>query len=650
MIFIRRLLALLLIPVAVLSIFAVPLVLRVNETVLEPQFWVDQLREADVYESTYSNILPAAVAEASSGQTSGAEFDFTRFNADIVRAAREVVPPEWIQQRVEDALLTVPPYLLGEEDTFILTIPVRDRIVAAAEVLKRETKNEAVYMPLYDEGVDWSAEKAVEGAADIEVPIQVTAAEAAGYIRRVIPPDWLQATIDETVDSVLPYLLGEADEFEITIALGERVDSLAGALRDVLGKADTHDLIVEEVVIPTVSENLSGGINVASGVDFSSEQVLDAVRETLTPDWVAEIQAEIIDGVADYLTGRANTLEFAIELGDRKGAVIDSLLPTVEAELASGFDALEECTVEGLIDVTVTGGNLPMCRPPGMDYDEFLSVSDLDSVAELARMIEPLIPNEFLFGESQFREVAGSEAGETLDEVRGWSLDGLKFTHEDVLENLDPEDVARLDDARADVRDGFTLTEQDLEDALADAGIDISTADFGRRLIATARGLAPLAWVQVAFFLLLVGTLGGRNWGSRLGWGFVTLGIGAGLLWAAAVPLYDGFGSTGWDTARDKALTGADSEVTRLAVELGLNFGRAVTDEFISGLANTGLLLLIISGVGLAAAIVLQARRGGRRRTPEAEAAEAPEAPEAPDSAEAGAPEAPEADPIVESP
>jgi hypothetical protein len=627
MILLRRLFALLLVPVAITSILAVTVVLRVNETLLEPQFWVDQLRAADVYEETYSKILPAAIAaaseDASDDLTSGPDFDFTRFNADIVRIAREVVPPEWIQDQVESALLTVSPYLLGEEDSFSLTIQFGDRIQAAATALKRETKNEAVYGPLYEESIGWAAEKVVEGAEDIEIPIQVTSDEATGYLRRVLPPAWLQSSIDDAVDSALPYLLGSADEFEVTIALGERVDPLAQVLRDVLGKTDLQGLIIEEVVMPTVSQNLNGGIDIVSGVQLGSDEILESVRETLTPDWVAEIQEEIINDFADYLTGRTDTFESTIELGDRKGQVIGNLLPRVEAELASQFDRLPECIIEQARDVDFTDNRLPECRPPEFDYARFISESDVNPIAELTRAIQPLIPDEFDFGEAQLREVAGPEASETLDDVRESARDGLKFSHEDILGNLDPEDIVRFDEVRADLRDGFTLTEEDFEDALTEASVFISTVDRVRGWISIARGLAPLAWMQVAFFLVLVGALGGRNWGSRLGWAFVTLGIGTGVLWATSGPLYDGLGSTGWNTARDEALAQADSEVGRLGIELGLIFVRTVTNEFNSGLASTGLMLLIIAGAGFAIAVVLQATGGSRRRAKESRQADA---------------------------
>ena len=614
MILLRRLLALLLIPFAILSILAVSLVLRVNETLLEPQFWIDQLEEADVYEKAYSELLPAVVAVASEDQTNGAEFDFTRFNSDIVRVAREVVPPEWVQARVEDALLSIPPYLLGEANSFSFTIQFRDRIVAAAEALKRETKNETVYTPLYDEGVDWAAEKAVVGASDFEVPIGVTSEEARGYLRRVVPLEWLQASIDDTVDSVLPYLVGDADGFEITIALGQGVDSLAEVLREVLGKADTHELIIDEVVMPTVSQNLNGGIDVVSGVDLSSEQVLDAVRETLTPDWVAKIQVEIIDGIAGYLTDRADTLEFMIELGDRKDQVLEFLLPRMEEELASQFDSLPDCTVQHAIDAAVSGNQIPKCRPPGMTYDRFVFESGLDPVGSLTDAISPLIPEEFRFGESQLREVIGPESSETLDEVREWARDGLKFTHEDILDTLHPEDIDQVNNARANVKDGYTLTEQDLENALDAVGIDISIVDTVRDSIALARSFAPLAWIEVAFFLLIVGTLGGRNWGSRLGWAFVTLALGAGLLLGLADPVYVEVSSASWDLALEEAIDPGDPEVVRVAGDLGFGFGRAIADEFTSGLARTGIILLIISGAGLGGSVVLQVTDGRSRR------------------------------------
>jgi hypothetical protein len=49
MIWIRRFLALILVLFFVPSLLLTVLALRVNDTVLEPEFWIEELQKADVY-------------------------------------------------------------------------------------------------------------------------------------------------------------------------------------------------------------------------------------------------------------------------------------------------------------------------------------------------------------------------------------------------------------------------------------------------------------------------------------------------------------------------------------------------------------------------------------------------------------------------
>ena len=94
----------------------------------------------------------------------------------------------------------------------------------------------------------------------------------------------------------------------------------------------------------------------------------------------------------------------------------------------------------------------------------------------------------------------------------------------------------------------------------------------------------------------------------------MTLALGAGLLLGLADPVYVEVSSASWDPALEDAIDPGDSEVVRVAGDLGFGFGRAIADEFTSGLARTGIILLIISGAGLGGSVVLQVTDGRSRR------------------------------------
>ena len=596
-------------PVAIASVMGAAAAFRVDQTFLEAGFWTDQLRAVDAYERVYSEVLPAAAADFSEPAPGGAEFDFTRFSADIVRVAREVVPPEWVEAQVEGALLALLPYVAGETYSLSVTIPFRDRTEAAAAALKRETEDPAVYLPLYDEGVSWGAHRVAEATADSEIPIAMTADEAAGFIRRVVPPGWLQASLDEAVDEALPYLVNEADGFETTIELKERVDSLAEVVGEVVGKAGSDDLIIDDVVMPTAARNLEGRTDAVDDAGLTPEQILGAVRDELTPEWAAEIRGQLVGSVADYLTGRSDILEVTIELGDRRGRIVEALAPSVEAALASEYDLLPVCTAGDRAGAAVVEQRLPACRLPGLTYDRFLSNAGSNPAAEIAAALGPLVPNEFVFDEAHLREAAGPMTSETLDIVRRWSLEGFVISHESILENLDPEDRRSWNDLRT--AGAFTLDETDFDQDPSGTQGDTDGVWGGVR---TTLGIARQAWIEAVLLVLVIGGLGGRNWGSRLGWACVPLLLGAAALWVLAAPVYDAFGPGFWASTRDDGLAGAGSALDRVMIELSLDFGQSVVGAFAAGLARTGLVLVLLGGLGLTFAIFLQSRSGQRRR------------------------------------
>ena len=594
MIVLRRLLAVFLIPVAAVLTAAAGAGFHAERTLPEPEFWLGRLEAVDAYERVHSEVLPAALADFSEPGADGVEFDFTRFEADIVRVAREVVPPEWIEAQAAGALAELLPYLLGETESLTVTVPFRDRVEAAAEAVKRESRDPAVYLPLYDEGVEWGAQRVVRTTAGSEVRIDLTEDEAAGFVRRVAPAEWLQESITETVDGALPYVVGEADTFEVAIDLEDRVDELAKVVGEVLERADADDVIVDDVVMPAAARELPDRIEVVDGVGFTREQITEAVRDTLTPEWVAEVRERTVEGVADYVTGRSDALEVTIDLRGRKRQVVEALTPRVEADLEAEWDALPVCGVG-----TATGPDrrLPVCRPPILTYEGFVSSADLDASAALAAALEPLVPDTVVLDEARLREVSGPMANEILDDVRRWSLQGFTISPETILDNLDPEDEQRLDELRE--AGAFTLDEPDL-------GSDPEGGDLDG--IAVARAAARLTWLEALLLVAVVGALGGRNWGSRLGWACAPLALGAAALLALGGPVYGAVGPVIWDAVLDEALMGAESALDRAAAVLLVDFAQSAAGAFAGGVARTGLALLVLAALGLGTAACLQAR------------------------------------------
>ena len=161
MIFLRRLLAIVL-SVAVFILFVVFVVLgRVNNTLGNPEFHIERLREADIYNFMYDDALPVALEEIDDFlDLDGTQIDITAVKAQIIPAVERVLPPEWVQARVEDVLTEIMPYMLGDTEGFSITVPLKGRVADLGETLKDVLHDEEVSEDLYEGFVDLAVELA----------------------------------------------------------------------------------------------------------------------------------------------------------------------------------------------------------------------------------------------------------------------------------------------------------------------------------------------------------------------------------------------------------------------------------------------------------------------------------------------------------
>ena len=604
MILLRRLVAIVLIPVFVLSLFVVVLLLRINSTALESTFWVEELRKAEVYDFAYDTILPAAVDEALASVDSDT-VDVTQFADEIVRVAEELVPREWIQEQIETALVSAPPYFLGEADSFSLDISIRDRLDNAAVVAKRELRNEDVFGPLYDEAVAWAASRASDQISELPVDLAMTEAEAQAYIRRVLPSTWLQSNLDAFVDAGLPYATGQTDEFTVAIQFAERVDELAAVTKEILAKADTYDLVIDDVIIPIVESNLNQGVEVTSGVAFDQAEVLGVVRQVLDPEWASRVQTKLIDALTDFITGKSDQFSVEINLEDRRDAASNILVATANRQIEQRYRDLSECGAEDIGGLDLSANLVPVCRPPGLTYEELRAQSGISPSAIIATFLESVVPTSYSLKTDELRAVLGQGTWAMIEQVRGWVSTGFVLTEQDLLDRLNPGQIETFNDARAELADAVTLTEADILNRLS--ANDAATIDSGRRGIALARSAAPLAWVSIGLFLLVIGGLAGRNWGSRLAWAGFTLTFGAGLLWMATGPVYTSLSETAFARIQESISAEVTSPVGTLPIELALRVVRTISDDFVSGIASQAILLLTIGLAIIVGGVLLQA-------------------------------------------
>lgn len=635
MIWFRRFLALIFIAVFVPSLVLTITVLGVNGTFLEPEFWIDELEKADVYNFVYDDLLPAGVDEALPSIADASPVDLTLLRDDLIDGAREILPPDWMQEQTENAIRTVPGYLLGDIDSFELKIETKERVASAFEVIDDTIQDDETFVPLYDQIINEAVtsdsivsllegeDSGSTGTEEASLKLPLTPEEMAGFIREIMPAEWLQVRAGEALEAIEPYAIGDAEGFTITVPLSDRVEVIAEVLKEILAKADTQTLLVDQAITPLVDSSLgTGDLTIAPGVDIPGGEVDSIVGEVLSGDFITQLEEDVIDTLADYLTGESDTLAVSIDLSALTDALTASLGGSIDGLLAEQYNALPECTVGDILAGGGTAGEgeiLSACRLEGVTWEQVKELSGLDTSTMFEDALGDMLPGETTLAEEEIREILGPDMSEGLDKVRDWTLNGFTFTEEDILENLGPSTVETVDDVRGYIRDGYVLTEDDILDAIRESEggqSDVDSFVLARRYIGMGRSLAVLAWVEIGFLLLLIGSLGGRNWGSRFAWASVVLGLFAGAIWVGTGLLYDGLArpiAVDFAEGRLPSSTGLEKVFTDRAFLFATN----VIDDFMAAIASQALILTAIAGAGLVLGIVLQAM-GGKQQTPAA--------------------------------
>jgi hypothetical protein len=100
--------------------------------------WLLQSLDGGAYEYLLDEQIAPVAVEALG---SGAELPYgvTITNEEVVEALGKVLPPDWIKERVIEAVAVVGPYMTGQTDRFVISFNLEDRASLAVETLVETT-------------------------------------------------------------------------------------------------------------------------------------------------------------------------------------------------------------------------------------------------------------------------------------------------------------------------------------------------------------------------------------------------------------------------------------------------------------------------------------------------------------------------------
>ena len=615
MIWFRRILTIPLIIICVVLLIILLPVSQVNDTAGNPGFYKDQLQKADVYNFVYDELLPTGLDELESGHLSDIPIDTADIKQEIVSATRKILPPEWIQDRLESAIDTIGPYFLGDTDRFTHTVPLIDRVEMAAKVIKEDIIQGDVFADIYDDGMSELAQELHENLDELPFPISLSKPDIESSLKEVLAMEWIIPQLEAAIDSIMPYLTGDSDQFTVTLYTEDRIDIAADAIIELFAGQETYDYLLDELITPIVDANLEDIVNLPFGINLTREEIASAIEEVLPLSWIKARLNDIVDSAAAYLNGEADNIEVAIDLGERKAIALDVLTELADQKLQALFYSLPECSMWEFTQavLSLSPDTLPYCRPSGVSYQEAKDILGLDIAGSIDRIIGDEIPDRWVFTDIDLRELMGEGNEDLLDEARQWVTEGWTYTDLDLLEELESNEEETLDDILSWIEGGYILTETDLREAISDSEEDLESFDEVRHWTGTARTWLWVAWLIFFLLLLFIGLLGGRNWRSRLVWIFVTLFILSLTFYLTIGLTYSMLGDPKIDEIK---LDPAEYEgVAALVVEKGDEVIDNIFDDFVSGMKGKTLYMMVGSGVallGITAWSIVGSRRSNR--------------------------------------
>ena len=305
------------------------------------------------------------------------------------------------------------------------------------------------------------------------VATKVSTEDVVASVNRAVPPEWLEAQVDEVFDQIGRYLSGERDQFTLTIQAGERVPVVVAEIKTLLRRADAYGLLFDEVITPAIDDVLADDLPV--DVNVSGQRVAEAVRAVAPPEWLQSQVDRALDELTPYIVGERDTFELRVELADR----IDVALTEVRALLreADAYELLFDEVVVPEIDHALAR-DLPL----DINVSSARLVSAVRAVAprewvdEQVEVVLDQVTPYFVGDEDSFEirvgladrvNVAIAEVKDLLREADAYALLYDEVVEPVVLDNLD---------AVIQLPFGISVTEDEVASAL--------------------RQVAPVEWVQ----------------------------------------------------------------------------------------------------------------------------------------------------------
>lgn len=620
MLYLRRTVAVLIGFVFLAVLLAALVVLRLNSTFLDPEFYPEQLEKHGVYRFIMVDVLESALDEARAIEAENFGIDIREnplvatglTTAQIIDAVHRSLSARDLQRIASPAALRAGQYVSAERDTVTLKVKTTEPIKGVADELNLLMRESGAYGQLLEREVkprilEAAGEAVAEDGSGWMLYLFRTGDDGQESLVRavmgILTPRWLESQVEQAVDPLTAYVVGESDGFRITMRFDDAQASAAfEATKSILREVDDYDLVYTGVVEPAVKDRLGEEVNLPYGLAVTNQEVVDALRQSAAPALVQQQAELLVDGVSTYVTGRSDRFSTEISLVSNKQAAARVITELVGTKISEALATLPGCATEARARDAVA--NLrrlaaPACVPQGVNAGDLLEYLSRATGSPIHFQVMRGVPDNIAFTEADLRaalrEAGGPETLEAFDNHRGVFRKSWAYTHQDLRADLAARGNALevLDRTRSILADGYVLSARGGRKDGPGGQVDMVRGWFK-----TIRQYGWAVYVAAPVLLVIIGLLGGTTWRARIAWASATMLLSATAVSILAWPVYDTAAGEVFAQARAYVAGTSEGPFTRtsLLVTDGLvGIVEAAADEFAEGIRLSSLILVAVA-------------------------------------------------------
>ena len=199
--------------------------------------------------------------------------------------------------------------------------------------------------------VDTGLDSGAPSVLRFEDPDQAALA-ITDLIETLIQREYVQEKLEASLNSVLPYVLGETDEFTIDLEVQERVRSVPGAVRKVALDLELTERAIEDLLIPQMDQFVGKISTQGLGIEFTTEEIETSARLVFEPEWLESQIFGAIDEVTPFFAGDSDTFNIVVSFDDR-AVIIGEILKNKLIDEDTLYDLVFDQVIDPLIQQTI---------------------------------------------------------------------------------------------------------------------------------------------------------------------------------------------------------------------------------------------------------------------------------------------------------